>query len=86
MRKGRDGGKKKNGKKKKRGMKIVATMSLPAVDRPNADRWNAARSRHSKHFATSVGVAVSAVQAVQVNGALFFFTNLVATCDSYICF
>ena len=22
----------------------VATMSLPAVDRPNADRWNAARS------------------------------------------
>ena len=26
-------------------MKIVATMSLPAVDRPNADRWNAARSR-----------------------------------------
>ena len=26
-------------------MKIVATMSLPAVDRQNADRWNAARSR-----------------------------------------
>ena len=26
-------------------MKIVATTSLPAVDRPNADRWNAARSR-----------------------------------------
>ena len=25
-------------------MKIVATTSLPAVDRPNADRWNAARS------------------------------------------
>ena len=24
-------------------MKIVATTSLPAVDRPNADRWNAAR-------------------------------------------
>ena len=52
MRKGRDGGKrKKNGgekngeKKEKRRMKIVATTSLPAVDRPNADRWNAARSR-----------------------------------------
>ena len=26
-------------------MKIVATTSLPAVDRPNADRWNAAPSR-----------------------------------------
>ena len=24
---------------------LVATTSLPAVDRPNADRWNAARSR-----------------------------------------
>ena len=53
MRKGRDGekkngknGKKRVGKKKKKiRMKIVATTSLPAVDRPNADRWNAARSR-----------------------------------------
>ena len=54
MRKGCDGEKqeeKKNGEKKrekkkeKRLMKIVATTSLPAVDRPNADRWNAARSR-----------------------------------------
>ena len=53
MRKGRDGGKKKrekNGKnggkkKEKRLMEIVATTSLPAVDHPNADRWNAARSR-----------------------------------------
>ena len=43
MRKGRDG--EKNGEKnKKERMKIVATTSLPAVDRPNADRWNAARS------------------------------------------
>ena len=25
-------------------MIIVATTSLPAVDRPNANRWNAARS------------------------------------------
>ena len=48
MRKGRDRGKKtggKMGKKEKRLMIIVATTSLPAVDRPNADRWNAARSR-----------------------------------------
>ena len=29
-------------------MKIVATTSLPAVDRPNADRWNAARSRQNE--------------------------------------
>ena len=47
MRKGRDGGKEKRekrGKKtEKRLMEIVATTSLPAVDRPNADRWNAAR-------------------------------------------
>ena len=52
MRKGRDGGKKrekKTGKKKKekRRRKIVATTSLPAVDRPNADRWNAARARQN---------------------------------------
>ena len=32
------------GKKRKRLIIIVATTSLPAVDRPNADRWNAARS------------------------------------------
>ena len=54
MRKGRDGGKKtgekkgiKTGKKEKIRMKKVATTSLPAVDRPNADRWNAARSRQN---------------------------------------
>ena len=48
MRKGRDGGKQeKNGGKKRRRMKIVATTSLPAVDRPNVDRWNAARSRQN---------------------------------------
>ena len=28
-------------------MIIVATTSLPAVDRPNADRWNATRSRQN---------------------------------------
>ena len=50
MRKGRDGEKggggngEKNRKKKKRRMKIVATTSLPAVDCPNADRWNAVHS------------------------------------------
>ena len=51
MRKGRDGGKKrgeKYGGEKKKRMKIVATPSLPAVDRPNADRWNAARSRQKQ--------------------------------------
>jgi len=57
MRKGPDGGKRENkkqknkktgGKKRKRQMKIVATTSLPAVDRPNADHWNAARSRQKK--------------------------------------
>ena len=36
---------KKEEKKEKRQMKIVATTSLPAVNRMNADRWNAARSR-----------------------------------------
>ena len=45
MRKGRDGEKNGEKKKEKRLMEIVATTSLPAVDRPNADRWNAARSR-----------------------------------------
>ena len=46
MRKGRDGGGKKTGRtgKKKRRMKIVATTSLPAVNRPNADRANADRA------------------------------------------
>ena len=36
-------------------MKIVATTSLPAVDRPNADRWNAARSRQF-HVLSSWGL------------------------------
>ena len=49
MRKGRNGGEKKRGRKKtgkkeKKLMIIMATTLLPAVDRPNADRWNAARS------------------------------------------
>ena len=54
MRKGRDGGNGKKtwggglggtgGKKKKRLMIIVATTSLPAVNCPNNNRWNAACS------------------------------------------
>ena len=59
MRKGRDGGKRekktgkkrgeKTGKKKKEiRMKIGATTSLPAVNRPTADCWNAARSRQNQ--------------------------------------
>ena len=59
MRKGRDGeekkrektgkktGKKHEKKKKKIRMKKVATTSLPAFNRPNAYRWNAARSRQN---------------------------------------
>ena len=44
MRKVDDGKKEKRKEKKKRMAFLVATTSLPAVDRPNADRWNAARS------------------------------------------
>ena len=40
---------KKREKKKKRRMKIVATTSLQAVDRLNADRWNAACSCQNKN-------------------------------------
>ena len=54
MRKGHDGekktGKKRGGKKEKIRMKIVATTSLPAVGRPNANRWNAARSRQNEFY------------------------------------
>ena len=35
----------KRGEKRKRVRIKVAITSLPAVDRPNADRWNAARLR-----------------------------------------
>ena len=41
-------------------MEIVATTSLPAVDRPNADRWNAARSRQKNVvFSGHYGIASS---------------------------
>ena len=47
MRKGRSRRRKKkggggNGRKKKRLMIIVATTLFPAIDQPDADRWNAA--------------------------------------------
>ena len=54
MRKGHDGG--ETGKKK-RLMKIAATMSLPAVDRPNADHWNAARSCQKEPQYNGVGTS-----------------------------
>ena len=44
MRKVDDGEKKKKEKEKKRITFLVVTTSLPAVYRPNDDRWNAARS------------------------------------------
>ena len=37
-------------------MIIVATTSLPAVDRPNADRCNAARSCQLKYLKSSIKV------------------------------
>ena len=63
MRKGRDGEKnggvkkKEMGKKEKRRIKIVATPSWPAVDRPNADRWNAARSRQKPSDLTATAIS-----------------------------
>ena len=53
-------GKKKTGKKRR--MKIVATTSLPAVDRPNADRWNAAHSRQYLKLQLSFRKAMSVFQ------------------------
>ena len=47
-------------------MKIVATTSLPAVDRPNADRWNAARSRQKFVVGWGGGVVVQAKFRVQL--------------------
>ena len=40
-------------------MIIVATTSLPAVDRPNADRWNAARSCQLFEASSTSNVTVS---------------------------
>ena len=44
MRKVGDGEKKRKKRKEKRMSFLLATTSLPAVYRPNDDRWNAARS------------------------------------------
>ena len=46
MRKGNSGEQRKRRveESEKRLMRVVSTMSLSAVDRPNADRWNAAHS------------------------------------------
>ena len=49
-------------------MEIVATTSLPAVDRPNADRWNAARSRQFLEAVASLGLVVSLSQGVSQSG------------------
>ena len=57
MRKGRARGGKKR-EKRKRTMRIVATTSLPAVDCPNADRWNAARSGQKKRNVIVVNKSV----------------------------
>ena len=61
MRKGRDGGEKngegKTRKNKKRLMITVATTSLPAVDRPNPDRWSAAFSCQNISLKALVAIA-----------------------------
>ena len=56
MRKGRNGEK----KEEKRLMIIVATTSLPAVDRPNADRWNPARSYQQSDIRRPSSLAIEA--------------------------
>ena len=54
MRKGRDGKKKKKKREKnKQKNRRKKNTSLPAVDRPNADRWNAA---HSRQFEDEEGI------------------------------
>ena len=40
-------------------MKIMATASLPAVDRPNANRWNAARLCQFSVYSTQKPVQVA---------------------------
>ena len=45
-------------------MKIVATTSLPAVDRPNADRWNAARSHQKIEYEKIYGEDVRTIRKV----------------------
>ena len=82
MRKGRDGEKKKtekkgkNGKKKKKKkirMKIVATTSLPAVDRPNADRWNA----NSMGPILMIGISTHNIPGIGIIISTMNFCNVV---------
>ena len=54
-------------KGKKRMSFLVATTSLPAVDRQNADRWNAARSRQfptQKHSTIVMKVKVEILEGL----------------------
>ena len=90
MRKGRDGGRKKTGKKrgkkggetggkkKKRMMKIVATMSLPAVDLPSANHWNAERSCQYELFASFCNV-ISRRMHLSFSNLITSFTSLFLT-------
>ena len=43
-------------------MEIVATTPLPAVDRPNTDRWNAACSRQKKTDGNSGNYVIASNQ------------------------
>ena len=57
-------------------MEIVATTSLPAVDRPNADRWNAARSRQNeiKKIKKKIQYKIKVVQTY-VNNSISCFSR-----------
>ena len=53
-------------------MIIVATTSLPAVDHPNADRWNAARSCQNYWYMTRRVIASQeATQIILIEGTSF---------------
>ena len=58
-------------------MKIVATTSLPAVNRPNANRWNAARSRQkvalfiTKYLLAVTPMLVATISLQFLSRALF---------------
>ena len=51
-------------------MKIVATTSLPAVDCPNADRWNATRSRQKGKVALTELVTKFRDKVISPEGAI----------------
>ena len=64
-------------------MKIVATMALPAVDRPNADRWNAARSPQNLRMDLSfqekkrIRIRYLVTEILSKKTVLFFLGHLV---------